>query len=84
MTGSESPKTIECLKTDVIERFGTPCAVVDLDVVDRNIAHVQTLCDAAGLANRRITRLINLHFWRDGSLMQVPSESPARNSVRPR
>ena len=52
MTGSESSKTIESLKTDVIERFGTPCAVVDLDVVDRNIAHVQALCDAAGLANR--------------------------------
>ena len=43
---------IESLKTDVIARFGTPCAVIDLDVVDRNIAHVQALCDSAGLANR--------------------------------
>ncbi|MGB2122098.1 MAG: alanine racemase [Candidatus Puniceispirillaceae bacterium] len=43
---------IETLKTHIIEKFGTPCAVVDLDVVDRNIAHVQALCDAAGLANR--------------------------------
>lgn len=42
----------ESLKTDIIERFGTPCAVVDLDVVDRNIAHVQALCEAAGRANR--------------------------------
>lgn len=40
------------LKTDIIEQFGTPCAVVDLDVVDRNIAHVQALCDKAGRANR--------------------------------
>ena len=40
------------LKQDIIERFGTPCAVIDLDVVDRNIARLQSLCDAAGLANR--------------------------------
>ena len=44
--------TGESLKTAIIERFGTPCAVIDLDVVDRNIARVQTLCDAAGRANR--------------------------------
>ena len=43
---------IDSLKIDVIERFGTPCAVVDLDAVDRNIAHVQALCEAAGRANR--------------------------------
>lgn len=43
---------LESLKTEVIERFGTPCAVVDLDIVDRNIARVQSLCDAAGRANR--------------------------------
>jgi len=40
------------LKKDIIEQFGTPCAVVDLNVVDRNIAHLQSLCDAAGIANR--------------------------------
>ncbi|MEX0503838.1 alanine racemase [Alphaproteobacteria bacterium LSUCC0719] len=43
---------IVSLKNTVIERFGTPCAVVDLDVVDRNIARVQALCDKAGRANR--------------------------------
>ena len=43
---------IDSLKIDVIERFGTPCAVVDLDAVDRNIAHVQALCEAAGRSNR--------------------------------
>ena len=48
----DSPKTVDSLKTEVIERFGTPCAVVDLDVVDRNIAHVQALCDRAGRSNR--------------------------------
>ena len=40
------------LKQELIEQFGTPCAVIDLDIVDRNIAHLQSLCDAAGLANR--------------------------------
>lgn len=40
------------LKQDIIEQFGTPCAVIDLDVVDRNIAHLQNLCNAANLANR--------------------------------
>ena len=40
------------LKKDIIERFGTPCAVVDLDVVDRNITRLQSVCDDAGLANR--------------------------------
>ena len=40
------------LKQEIIEQFGTPCAVIDLDIVDRNIAHLQSLCDAAGLANR--------------------------------
>ena len=43
---------IDSLKTDVITQFGTPCAVIDLDVVDDNIARVQALCDAAGRANR--------------------------------
>ena len=40
------------LKTAIIENFGTPCPVIDLDVVERNIARAQSRCDAAGLANR--------------------------------
>lgn len=44
--------TTDALKKDIIERFGTPCAVIDLDVVDKNITHLQSLCDDAGLANR--------------------------------
>ena len=43
---------IPALKTAIIENFGTPCAVIDMDVVDRNIARAQQLCDAAGMANR--------------------------------
>ncbi len=40
------------LKTKIIENFGTPCPVIDMDVVERNIARVQALCDDAGVANR--------------------------------
>jgi D-serine deaminase-like pyridoxal phosphate-dependent protein len=40
------------LAETVAREFGTPSVVVDLDVVEANIARVQGLCDAAGLANR--------------------------------
>jgi len=42
----------EKLKDEIIKTFGTPCAVVDLNVVDQNIARAQLLCDKAGVANR--------------------------------
>lgn len=44
--------SIETLKTRISREFGTPVAVVDLDRVERNIARVQRLCEAAGVANR--------------------------------
>lgn len=44
--------SIEDLKAEVARQFGTPAVVIDLDVVERNIARVQALCDAAGVANR--------------------------------
>lgn len=40
------------LKHEVAREFGTPCAVVDLDRVDRNIARLQARCREAGIANR--------------------------------
>ncbi|MFY8114313.1 MAG: alanine racemase, partial [Rhabdaerophilum sp.] len=40
------------LKTRIAQEFGTPQLVVDLDVVDRNIAKAQAACDAKGIANR--------------------------------
>ena len=40
------------LKTEIIEDFGTPCPVIDLDVVERNIARAHQRCDDAGVANR--------------------------------
>ena len=40
------------LKSHIAREFGTPAVVIDLDIVDRNIARVQEICDAAGVANR--------------------------------
>lgn len=45
-------ESIHTLKDAIIENFGTPCSVIDLDVVERNITKVQSLCDNAGIANR--------------------------------
>ncbi len=39
-------------KSRLIREFGSPAVVIDLDAVERNIARVQGLCDAAGVANR--------------------------------
>jgi D-serine deaminase-like pyridoxal phosphate-dependent protein len=44
--------SIQALKDEVARQFGTPAVVIDLDVVERNIARVQGLCEAAGVANR--------------------------------
>lgn len=43
---------IATLKAEVARRFGTPAVVIDLDVVESNIARVQAMCEAAGVANR--------------------------------
>jgi D-serine deaminase-like pyridoxal phosphate-dependent protein len=37
------------LKHDIARIYGTPAAVIDLDVVEANIARVQGLMDAAGV-----------------------------------
>ncbi len=42
----------DTLKTEIIENFGTPCAVIDLDIVERNIERVQNICEDAAVANR--------------------------------
>lgn len=36
----------------IAREFGTPAVVVDLDVVEANVARVQALCEKAGVANR--------------------------------
>jgi D-serine deaminase-like pyridoxal phosphate-dependent protein len=40
------------LAAEIAREYGTPCAVIDMDRVERNIARVQATCDAAGVANR--------------------------------
>src|ERR1700740_1686910 len=40
------------LAAKIAKEYGTPCAVIDMDKVERNIARVQAACDAAGGANR--------------------------------
>ena len=44
--------SIDTLKAEIARDFGTPAMVIDLDIVERNIARLQKLCDAAGVANR--------------------------------
>jgi D-serine deaminase-like pyridoxal phosphate-dependent protein len=40
------------LAAKIAREYGTPCAVIDIDKVDSNIARIQAQCDAAGVANR--------------------------------
>jgi D-serine deaminase-like pyridoxal phosphate-dependent protein len=40
------------LAARIAREYGTPCAVIDMDRVERNIARIQKACDAADLANR--------------------------------
>lgn len=40
------------LAARIARDYGTPCAVIDMDKVERNIARVQAQCDAVGVANR--------------------------------
>ena len=40
------------LAAKIARAYGTPCAVIDMDRVERNIARIQNACEAAGVANR--------------------------------
>jgi len=40
------------LAAKIAREYGTPCAVIDMDRVERNIARIQKACEAAGVANR--------------------------------
>ena len=39
------------LAAKIAREYGTPCAVIDMDRVERNIARIQVACDTAGVAN---------------------------------
>jgi D-serine deaminase-like pyridoxal phosphate-dependent protein len=43
---------VTALGETIAREFGTPAVAVDLDVVEANIARVQAMCEAAGLACR--------------------------------
>ena len=40
------------LAAKIAREYGTPCAVIDMDRVERNIARIQAACDVASVANR--------------------------------
>src|SRR5206468_12356093 len=40
------------LAAKIAREYGTPCGVIDMDRVERNIARIQVACDTAGVANR--------------------------------
>ena len=40
------------LAAKIAREYGTPCAVIDMDRVERNIARIQKACDDAEIANR--------------------------------
>lgn len=40
------------LAAKIAREYGTPCAVIDMDKVERNIARIQKACDDAGIAHR--------------------------------
>ncbi|MGL5167366.1 MAG: D-TA family PLP-dependent enzyme [Afipia sp.] len=40
------------LAAKIAREYGTPALVIDMDRVERNIARVQKICDASGVANR--------------------------------
>src|SRR6267378_3749485 len=40
------------LAAKIAREYGTPCAVIDMDRVERNVARIQAACDAAGVPNR--------------------------------
>ena len=55
------------LKNDIIKNFGTPCVVVDLNVLEKNITRVQKICDREGVSNRpHIKWLIGVAFSKSG------------------
>ena len=52
MDCSRSVLLMTDLKAKISQQFGTPCPVIDLDIVEKNIQTAQSRCDAVGVANR--------------------------------
>ena len=45
--------SLDSLKSSIISQFGTPCPVIDLDIIESNIREAQKICDSVGVANRQ-------------------------------
>ena len=61
--------SMDTLKSEIARRYGTPAHVIDLDIVERNIARLQSACDGraspTGLTSRRLKpRARRLRFRR--------------------
>lgn len=56
------------LKARIAREIGTPAMVVDLEVVERNIARVQALCDEKGIANRPHIKTHKSVFFAKGQM----------------
>ncbi len=52
MTEERTEPRCPPLAAKIAREYGTPCAVIDMDRVERNIARIQKACDDAGVANR--------------------------------
>ena len=74
---------INPLKDEIISTFGTPCAVIDLDIVDSNIERAQSLCDSEGVANRPHIKTHKSPVLAKSRLQPVQKASPVRNWVKP-
>src|SRR3984893_16957846 len=44
------------LAAKIARDYGTPAVVIDMDLVERNIARIQAACNEAGVANRPHTK----------------------------
>src|SRR4029078_6627799 len=67
------------LAAKIAREYGTPCAVIDMDRVERNIARIQVACDKAGVANRPH---IKTHKSPLLAQMQVPPAGKATPSQK--
>ncbi len=51
-TSAKEASLTSPLAAKIAREYGTPALVIDMDRVERNIARVQKICDAVGVANR--------------------------------
>src|SRR5215510_14017514 len=63
------------LAAKIARDYGTPCAVIDMDKVERNIARVQAACDAAGVANRPMLAKMQIDAGAKGITCQKIGEA---------